>query len=262
MIINVGPYRRSKLPVLDGNYPANKTVKFPAGGSTSATFKVRIAEDGKPAVYTYQWYVNGEPITGATESSYTMTGLNANAEYTVYCAVTNKAGTINTRLAILTVHQIFTKAWTGSSDMDFYYGDGSDQEKTTNVGVFNDLSTRYGQVLWFTMDQYGGKGFTLNWNPKAFAGYIQTVYCRISKTGADSNGKWPGCNNTADDIHYTKTSDGYQFRDDNFVFEPGVKYYIYINRSWTGDTVTEGYGIHYYAQGSPATYGTSDITIH
>lgn len=260
MIINAGPYRRSKLPVLNGSFPADIHVKYPKGGSTSATFKVEVAQDGKPAEYTYQWYLDGSAVSGATGKTYTAT-FSTSGTHKVWCIVTNKAGSIKSRESALTVSQIFTKSWTGSSDMDFYYGDGSDQP-ATNVGVFNDLKTRYGQVLWFDMDKYGGKGFRFDWRPKTFAGYQKAVYCRISKTGKNSAGNWPGCNNTDADVNFTTISGGYRFEDSDFVFEPGERYYIYINRRDVGNTLADGYGIHYYAQGSPANYGSSDLTIY
>ena len=34
----------------------------------SATFNIVISQPGKPAEYTYQWYVNGLEIPGATET--------------------------------------------------------------------------------------------------------------------------------------------------------------------------------------------------
>ncbi len=254
MIVNIGPYRRSKLPVLNGSYPADISVKYPEGGSTSAAFKVTITEDGKPAEYTYQWYLDGTAVSGATGSTYSLT-LSASGTHKVWCVVTSKAGSVKSREATLTVSQAFTKSWTGSEDMEFYYGNGAKQN-ATNVGAYNDYSTRYGQVLWFTTDAAGGTGFDFDWNPRSFSGNTKTIYCRISETGKDSSGKWPGCTNDSDDIHYTTTDKGYRFSDASFVFKPNTKYYIYINRS------SYDFGVHYYASGSPAIYGTSSITIH
>ncbi len=89
------------LPVLHSSYPANTTVV--EGGSAAASFNVQIATAGKPAEYTYQWYLNGTAINGATNSGYTKTGLTAAGTHTLYCAVTNKAGTVISRVATLTV---------------------------------------------------------------------------------------------------------------------------------------------------------------
>ena len=87
------------VPVLNGSYPADVTGKEVG---SSATFEVKVATDGYPAEYTYQWYVNGSAVSGATGASYTRSKL-AMGTYTVYCMVTNKAGTTVSRTAKLTV---------------------------------------------------------------------------------------------------------------------------------------------------------------
>lgn len=101
MIFNLGAGKSYTLPVLNDSYPADVAFIENAGGS--ATFKVVIETDGKPDEYTYQWYLNGAKITGATSSTYTRTGLTSAATYTVYCKVTNSAGTVISRTATLTV---------------------------------------------------------------------------------------------------------------------------------------------------------------
>ena len=101
MIFNMGNVRNYELPVLNSNYPADVTIMESANGS--ATFQVVIATDGKPAEYSYQWYVNNSAVSGATSNKYTKSGLTAAATYTVRCEVTNKAGTIASKRATLTV---------------------------------------------------------------------------------------------------------------------------------------------------------------
>ena len=102
-----------ELPVLNSAYPANVTVVEAA--NASASFNVQIATPGKPAEYTYQWYLNGAKISGATNSSYTKTGLTTAGTHTLYCVVTNKAGTVTSRVATLTVRAaIPTFTYTGN----------------------------------------------------------------------------------------------------------------------------------------------------
>lgn len=90
-----------QLPVLNSSYPQNATVVAAASGS--ATFTVQISQPGTPAEYTYQWYKNGSAISGATGDSVTLSGLTSAASHTVYCVVTNKAGSVTSRVATLTV---------------------------------------------------------------------------------------------------------------------------------------------------------------
>ena len=90
-----------ELPVLDASYPKDAAVTASPGGS--ASFSVRITTPGRPAEYTYQWYRNGAAVSGATGAALTLTGLTAAATYSVYCKVTNKAGSVNSRTATLTV---------------------------------------------------------------------------------------------------------------------------------------------------------------
>lgn len=93
----------SKLTVLDDAYPADTSVTYKYGNSTSATFQVVIAEHGVPANYSYQWYFDGYPISDAIYPTFTKTGLNADGTHRIYCEVTNSAGTVTTREATLTV---------------------------------------------------------------------------------------------------------------------------------------------------------------
>ena len=90
------------LPVLDEGFPAD--VEVAAGASATATFQCKIAEDGAPANYTYQWYKDGVAVDGANTAVYTLpAGSLSNAgSYSIYCTVTNDAGTATSRIATLT----------------------------------------------------------------------------------------------------------------------------------------------------------------
>lgn len=89
-------------PVLDASYPSDDTVEF----NRSVTSEVKIAEPGNPAEYTYQWYVNDTPITGATDVAYTFSP-GAIGAYTLRCDVTNAAGTVTSRTATITASELF-----------------------------------------------------------------------------------------------------------------------------------------------------------
>lgn len=97
-----------KLPILNANYPQDVSTTVVKGNTGSATFLVDISEPGNPAVYTYQWYVNGVAVEGANGSGYTKDDLTETGTYTVYCEVTNKKGTVSSRIATLEVNQNYT----------------------------------------------------------------------------------------------------------------------------------------------------------
>ena len=105
-----------ELPVLSASYPKDVTVTAAAGAS--ASFSISITTPGRPAEYTYQWYRNGAAVSGATAASLTLTGLTAAATYSVYCKVTNKAGSVNSRTATLTVRSYLPAyTYTGSHQL-------------------------------------------------------------------------------------------------------------------------------------------------
>lgn len=93
--------KQKKLPILNANYPADVSTTYIDGNTASASFKVEITTDGYPIEYTYQWYVNGSAVSGATGASYTWSGTEGT--YSVRCDITNKAGTVQSRTATLSV---------------------------------------------------------------------------------------------------------------------------------------------------------------
>ena len=91
--------KKKSLPILNANYPADVTVEY--GGS--ATFKIEIAEHGYPEEYTYQWYQDGSPMSGYTESTLHYPLLIIGGTFNIRCDVTNKKGTVQSRTATLIV---------------------------------------------------------------------------------------------------------------------------------------------------------------
>lgn len=169
-----------KLPILDENYPQDASVSVIKGNTTSATFNVMIAEPGSPAVYTYQWYVNGSPVIGATGSTYTRSGLSATATYSVYCEVTNKKGTVTSRVAELNVTQLYTPV------LDTSYPQNGTVELGESVTSKVTISTA-GNPASYTYQWYkngvavsGATGSTYTFTPTEVG--TTTVYCKITNS--------------------------------------------------------------------------------
>jgi hypothetical protein len=88
-----------KVPVLNVSYPAD--VSIAVGGS--GTVQVVIAEDGYPASYSYQWYMNGVAVSGATGNRWEILASSPVGARNVYCIVSNDAGSVQSRTATLSV---------------------------------------------------------------------------------------------------------------------------------------------------------------
>lgn len=124
-----------KLPTLNENYPEDVTTTVISGSTTSATFITAISEPGNPAEYTYQWYVDGVAVEGATSSTYVMNDLFETTIYTVYCEVTNKKGTVTSRSATLEVVQIYTPILNASYPLN---ANVAKNESVTSTVIINE----------------------------------------------------------------------------------------------------------------------------
>lgn len=102
MIFNVISARLFALPVLDSNFPGDVAAEYDYGSSTSATFNVEIEKNGNPAQYSYQWYLDGEPV-GDNSASY-IAEFDTEGSHEVYCKVSNKAGAVTSRTAAVSVN--------------------------------------------------------------------------------------------------------------------------------------------------------------
>jgi hypothetical protein len=138
MIFNFsnGPF--SKTPVLDAAYPKDVSVNV----GDSATFKAVIAEDGKPAEYTYQWYYDGSAVEGANGITYSR--VAEVGEHSVYCMVTNKAGMVKSRTATVTAEYLYlykagdtcdaiTGGWNGTKGSNYISFGGADNGAQANT---------------------------------------------------------------------------------------------------------------------------------
>lgn len=144
------------LPVLNAAYPQDVSVVM--GTGASATFAVQITQPGVPAEYAYQWYKDDEPIPGEIGSSVTITGLTAAGTHTVYCAVSNAAGTVNSRTATLTVESALPSyTYTGTHEL-VDDGDGNWRIKFLTSGTITFSSLGNGSEIDVFLVGGGGGG--------------------------------------------------------------------------------------------------------
>ena len=177
-----------KLPILNANYPQDVTTTVIKGNTTSATFTAVISEAGNPASYTYQWYVNGSAVSGATGSSYTMSGLSETAAYSVYCEITNKAGTVQTRAASLKVTQYYTPVLNTSypANVTGATVGGSATFKVTIATAGNPASYTY---QWYVNGSAvnGATGATYTRSNLTLGTY--TVYCKVTNAAGTAQSR-------------------------------------------------------------------------
>jgi len=175
----VGTMQQSKLPVLNPSYPADVSKTVVKGNTTSATFTVSIDTPGTPAEYTYQWYVNGSAVSGATGVSYTKDDLSTTATYTVYCEVTNKAGVITSRVAKLQVTQYYTPVLNNSYPANATVNSGTNATFSVSVSTAGVPSSYTYQ--WY-VNNTAVSGATNSSYTRATSSDkgTYTVYCKVT----------------------------------------------------------------------------------
>ena len=92
--------------------PADTTVLI----GSLATFQVTTNETEPPA---FQWYRDGQNIPGATEASYTLRPASISENGSGFSVnITNQAGSVSSRLAILSIATIGTTVDTTAIQID------------------------------------------------------------------------------------------------------------------------------------------------
>lgn len=145
------------VPTLNSSYPQDATINY----NGSVTFVVQISSDGEPAVYTYQWYKNSVAISGATNPTVTLSNQTDVGTSSIYCKVTNDAGSVTSRVATLTVLAWKpTYTYTGNASL-IDDGDYHWRIKFLSSGVltFSDLGNANGGIDVFLVGGGGGNSY-------------------------------------------------------------------------------------------------------
>lgn len=168
-----------KLMVLNPEFPKDVTMTVIKGNTASASFSVDISEHGKPAEYSYQWYVNDIPVAGATGSSFEKTGLTETETSTVYCDVTNKKGTVRSRTATLKVTQYYLPVLNSSYPQNVTVEKGN--SVTCKVAIATAGNPNSYKYQWYKNGSAvsGATGSTYTFTPDIGN---TTVYCKVTNT--------------------------------------------------------------------------------
>lgn len=67
------------------------------------TLNIVISMHGNPNVYSYQWYIDGIKIDGATNESYVFTDSTSIGVKYAYCIISNEVGNVTSRTATITI---------------------------------------------------------------------------------------------------------------------------------------------------------------
>jgi len=171
----------AELPVLDAAYPKDVNLTVIKGDTVSATFNVVFTAHGKPAEYDYQWYVDGVAVEGANNSVFVKDNLANTANHSIYCEITNEAGTVATRVATLKVTQYYTPVLNASYPADVTLNDGSTTSATFKVQIDTSGNPAEHTYQWYVdgaaVEGATGTTYTMSNLIKAVT---HTVYCKVT----------------------------------------------------------------------------------
>ena len=181
-----------KLPILDPNYPSNVNITLIDDESKSATFNITIIEQGEPAVYTYQWYVDGKAVSGANGTSYTVTGLSDTVLHNIYCEVTSEAGVVNSRIAKLNVIRYYKPTLNSSypADVSKTVVKGKTVSASFSVSISTNGVPNSYSYQWYK-DGTAVSGATSSTYTISGLGDTAThkVYCKVTNSAGSVNSR-------------------------------------------------------------------------
>lgn len=233
-----------KIMQLNPEYPKDVTMKSTDG---AAVFKTEIAKHGRPDEYTYQWYVNGSAVAGATGATYVRNVSGDKGVHTVWCEVSNKAGTVRTRNATLTVERLPVLDSAYPADVSVTIG----RSATFSVTITDDGYPDNYTYQWYVNNNAvsGATGSSYTHRRTIESVGTDLIYCAVSNAVGTVHSR------TA---YYTATAE-YVFSDG--IFHNGVTYGWQSNSDIAGCEVTNQ--LHLYVDGSKkyGAFWTSAIDI-
>ena len=174
------------LPVLNENYPQDKSISFIQGNNGTTSFNIVIQEDGKPAEYTYQWYLDGSAVSGATSDSYTWSGTASGTHY-IYCTATNKAGTVTSRTATLSATMYYKPVLNSSYPANQTVEYGGSASFSVNISTAGNPSTYTYQ--WYK-DNAAISGATgSSYTASGWSSGSYTIYCAVTNSAGTVNSR-------------------------------------------------------------------------
>jgi GH25 family lysozyme M1 (1,4-beta-N-acetylmuramidase) len=137
-------------------------------GDIGGTIKLS-ASAGGAAPLRYQWRFNGANIAGATNSSFTMTNLQAANAGNYVVVVTNSAGATTSSAAVLTMNALFTPVFSDNFDTN------SGANWTLNQSTNNNTRASFA---------YDYAGYGIPSAPRSVGGTTKGVKFEANYTGA------------------------------------------------------------------------------